>query len=111
MSKKTVVSVDLLCSKCKKKAMKLVANIEGINSIVADSSKSTLTVVGEADPVKIIKNVRKYRKSAQIVSIGAPPKQDEKKDEQKGFIPYIPRCQKCDVWYVVGEDYNPCSIL
>ncbi|KAF5182278.1 hypothetical protein FRX31_028135 [Thalictrum thalictroides] len=62
--------------------MKLVADIEGINSIVADSSKSTLTVVGEADPVKIIKNVRKYRKSAQIVSIGAPPKQDEKKDEQ-----------------------------
>ncbi|KAL5704710.1 hypothetical protein ACHQM5_023100 [Ranunculus cassubicifolius] len=105
---KTVVSVDILCSKCKKKAMKLVAGLEGINSIVADSAKSTLTVVGEADPVHIIKKVRKFRKNAQFVSIGAPPKVEEKKEVST----YVPKtCQKCDVWYVVGEDYHYCSIM
>ncbi|OVA08747.1 Heavy metal-associated domain [Macleaya cordata] len=107
---KSVVSVDLLCSKCKKKVMKLIAGIEGINSIVLDPTKSTVTVIGEADPVQIIKKVRKFRKSAEFISIG--PSKDEKKDEKKDVYPYVPRtCQKCDVWYVVGEDYNYCSIL
>ncbi|KAK6938851.1 Heavy metal-associated domain, HMA [Dillenia turbinata] len=108
-SQKTILSVDLLCSKCRKKVMKLMATIEGINSIVLDPSKSTVTVIGEADPLKIIKKARKFRKSAEIVSIG-PPK-EEKKDE-KDIIPSLPRmCQKCDVWYVVREDFSYCNIL
>ncbi|XAR64140.1 hypothetical protein NMG60_11024371 [Bertholletia excelsa] len=100
MSKKTVVSVDLLCSKCRLKVMKLVSTIEGINSIVLDPSKSTVTVV-----------VRKFRRSAQIMSLG-PPK-DDKKDDKKDAIPSLPRtCQKCDVWYVIDHDaYNFCHIL
>lgn len=107
---KTVVSVDLLCSKCRKKVMKLISTVEGINSIVLDPSKNTVTVIGEADPVCIIKKVRKFRSSAQIISIG-PPK-EEKKDEKKEAILSLPRtCQKCDVWYVVGQDYTPCHIL
>ena len=91
--------------------MKLIAMIEGITSIVLDPSKNTVTVVGEADPVKIINKVRKFRKSARIESIG-PPK-DEKKDEKKDAIPYTPKtCQRCDVWYVINEDpYRYCSIL
>lgn len=111
MKKKTVVSVELLCSKCKKKVMKLIARIEGVNSIVLDSSKSQATVIGDADPAMILKKVRKFRKSAAFVSIG-PPK-EEKKDEKKDPVAYVPKtCQKCEVWYVFGEDdYNPCSIL
>ncbi|KAF8377913.1 hypothetical protein HHK36_031301 [Tetracentron sinense] len=103
-----LVSVELLCSKCRKKVMKLIAGIEGITSIVLDASKSTVTIIGEADPVKIIKEVRKFRKSAEVVSIG-PPK-DEKKDV---IYPHLPNtCHRCDVWYVLREDsYNPCSIL
>lgn len=91
--------------------MKLIAGIEGINSIVLDSTKSTVTVVGDADPVQIIKKVRKFKKTAEFVSIGAF--KDEKKDDlKKDVYPYFPKtCQRCDVWYVVGEDYNYCSIL
>lgn len=90
--------------------MKLISTVEGINSIVLDPSKNTVTVIGEADPVCIIKKVRKFRSSAQIISIG-PPK-EEKKDEKKEAILSLPRtCQKCDVWYVVGQDYTPCHIL
>ncbi|KAK7291205.1 hypothetical protein RIF29_06160 [Crotalaria pallida] len=125
MSKKTVVSVELLCSKCKQKVMKLIASVEGITSIVLDPAKNTVTVVGEADPVRIIKRVRKFRKSASIVSIGPPKeekkdekkevkKDDNKKDEKKvAAIPHAPNlCHRCVVWYVIPEDnYGYCSIM
>ncbi|KAI6688812.1 hypothetical protein NL676_025640 [Syzygium grande] len=113
MSKKTIVSVELLCSKCRLKVMKLVATVEGITSIVLDPSKNTVTVIGEADPAKIIKKVRKFRKSARFVSIG-PPKEDKKDEKKYSVIPQIPKtCQRCDVWHVVAEDryYNYCSIM
>ena len=105
---KTVVSVQLLCSKCRQKVMKLIATIEGITSIVLDPSKNTVTVIGEADPVKIICKVRKFRKSASIMSVGPP--REEKKDM---VIPCTPKvCQRCDVWYVVSDDfYGYCTIM
>ncbi|KAH7567234.1 hypothetical protein JRO89_XS07G0035900 [Xanthoceras sorbifolium] len=111
LAMKTIVSVELLCSKCRQKVMKLIAKVEGVTSIVIDPSKNTVTVIGEADPVKIIKKVREFRKSASIVSIG-PPK-EEKKDEKKAVIAITPQtCQRCDVWYVVGDDYyRYCSIM
>lgn len=88
--------------------MKLIATIEGITSIVLDPPKNTVTVIGEADPVTVIEKVRKFRRSAAVVSVG-PPKVEEKKD----VVLCAPKtCQRCDVWYVVGEDYYPhCSIL
>lgn len=90
--------------------MKLIATIEGITSIVLDPSKSTVTVIGEADPVKIIKKVRKFRKSAAVISVG-PPK-EEKKDDKKDVSYSTKTCQRCDVWYVIGEDYySYCSIM
>ena len=114
LMQKTVVSVELLCSKCRQKVMKLISSIEGITSVALDPSKNTATVIGEADPVKIIKQVRKFKKSAMIVSIG-PPK-DEKKDDKSVsshvYIHSLPKiCQGCDAWYLVGEDYHICSIL
>lgn len=95
--------------------MKLVADIEGTNSIVLDSSKNTATVIGEADPVTIIKKVRKFRKSAEFVSVGPPKdeKKDEKKVEKKDDCLDLPMtCHRCDTWYVINEDvYGYCSIL
>ncbi|XP_076924935.1 heavy metal-associated isoprenylated plant protein 43-like [Bidens hawaiensis] len=126
---KTVLSVDLNCKKCRKKVMTLISSIEGIVSIVLDVSKSTATVTGEADPVSIIRKVRKSRKSAHIVTVGPAKeeKKDDKKDDKKdakkcekkdseahsGVVPATPRtCHRCDVWYVVNQDYlHPCNIL
>ncbi|KAK6278054.1 hypothetical protein POUND7_018377 [Theobroma cacao] len=123
MSKKTILSVELLCPRCRQKVMKLISDVVGITSIVLDPSKNTVTVTGEADPVKIIKKVRKFRKHASIVSIAAAKdekkdekkveKKDEKKDDRRDLVVYTPKtCHKCDVWYVVGDDlYTYCSIL
>ncbi|KAG7024186.1 hypothetical protein SDJN02_13000, partial [Cucurbita argyrosperma subsp. argyrosperma] len=61
--------------------------------------KNTITVIGEADPVKVIKKVRKFRKYAAILSVG--PAKEEKKDgkkESKDVISHLPKtCCKCDV--------------
>lgn len=92
--------------------MKQVATIEGITSIVLDPSKSTVTVIGEADPVDIIKKVRQFRRSATIISIG-PSKDDTKKDSSTcTAYPQMPStCQRCDVWYIARDGYNFCSIM
>ncbi|MFS7972400.1 putative heavy metal-associated domain, HMA, heavy metal-associated domain superfamily [Helianthus anomalus] len=102
--------------------MMLISSIKGIDSIVLDVSKNTATVIGEADPVSIIRKVRKCRKSAHIVSVG-PAKEEKKKDvkkdekkEEKKDVVVVPStrrtCHRCDVWYVVDQDYNnPCNIL
>uniref|UniRef100_A0A2P2JVT7 Uncharacterized protein LOC107261395 n=1 Tax=Rhizophora mucronata TaxID=61149 RepID=A0A2P2JVT7_RHIMU len=118
MSKETVVSVEMLCSKCRQKVMHFVAQIEGITSIVLEPSKNTVTVIGEADPVRIIKNVRKVRRSASIVSIGAPKgkKDDSSKwgeTSKECVVLYGPQiCKRCDAWYVVDDPlYSYCSIL
>ncbi|KAF2293305.1 hypothetical protein GH714_000027 [Hevea brasiliensis] len=115
MSEKTVVSVELLCSKCRQKVMKLIATIEGITSIVLDPSKNTVTVIGEADPVKIINKVRKFRRSATILSIG-PAKEEKKEDKdslkkemivKEMIVPYAPRaCQRCDVCEIEIWDFS-----
>nr|GMD89826.1 heavy metal-associated isoprenylated plant protein 2-like [Ipomoea batatas] len=63
------------------------------------ATKSTVTVIGEADPVCIIKQVRKFRKSANITSIGAPEpekkkyeknEKDDKKEEKKDVTCSLP---------------------
>ncbi|KAK8642416.1 hypothetical protein V6N13_011760 [Hibiscus sabdariffa] len=119
---KTVLSVELFCPKCRQNVMKVISDVVGITSIALDASKNTVTVTGEADPFKIIKKVRKFRKHASIVSIGAvedekkkkeEEKKKDKKDDTKELIIYTPKtCQKCEVWYVVRDDfYHHCSIL
>ncbi|KAK8646491.1 hypothetical protein V6N13_120275 [Hibiscus sabdariffa] len=129
---KTVLSVELFCPKCRQNVMKVIADVVGITSIALDASKNTVTVTGEADPFKIIKKVRKFRKHASIVSIGTvedekkkkeeekkkkeeekKKEEKDKKDETKEVIVYTPKtCQKCEVWYVVPDDfYHHCSIL
>ena len=95
--------------------MKLIASVEDINSIALDPPKDTVTVIGEADPVRIIKKLRKCIKSAKIVSTGPHKEEKEEKKDPKKVEPIIcsPRlCRRCEVWYVIPEDnYGYCSIM
>lgn len=113
------MSVELKCCKCQQKVMQLVSAVEGITSIVLDPPKNTVTVIGQADPVKIINKVRKFSRTAEIMSIG--PAKEEKKDEKKEVkkecvalptMPFTRTCERCDVWYLVHQDtFGHCSIL
>lgn len=46
-----------------------VMHFTGVESIQVDSSKGTVTVIGEADPVEVAKKIRKFQKNAGIVTV------------------------------------------
>ncbi|XP_022741801.1 heavy metal-associated isoprenylated plant protein 43-like [Durio zibethinus] len=92
MVKKTVLKVDISCHKCKKKLLKAISGLQGIDKIEVDAAKGTISVTGDADQYEIIVRTRKAGKFVEPVSVGpppAPPKQeprkkpDEKKSEPK----------------------------
>ncbi|KAL6011383.1 hypothetical protein ACLOJK_001829 [Asimina triloba] len=140
MVQRTVLKVDISCEKCKKKVLKAVSGLQGVDKIELDGAKGTVTITGNADPLEIITRTRKTGKLIEVVSIGpppAPPKQDggggqkkpeEKKPEQDKkqqtdqkaqaqFLPPLhvpPYCPVCDHMRTHMETYDApasCSIL
>ncbi|KAG5241181.1 heavy-metal-associated domain-containing family protein [Salix suchowensis] len=73
MVQRTVLKADISCQKCKKKFLKAVSSLEGVDTIEVDQGKGTLTVTGDADPYDIILRSRKTGKHVEVVSIGPPP--------------------------------------
>lgn len=94
MLQRTVVTVELVGSRCRQKVMKLIATFKGITSIVLDLAKNTVTVIGEADPVRTIKKVRKFRKSAAIECWSYQGREEgRKKRKRKRMLLFrIPNC-------------------
>ncbi|KAK3025019.1 hypothetical protein RJ639_044628 [Escallonia herrerae] len=80
---KTVLKVDITCEKCKKKLLKAVSGLQGVDKIEIDGAKGTLTVTGETDPYEIIVRTKKAGKFVEVVSIGPPPAPPKKPDEKK----------------------------
>ncbi|KAL5972355.1 hypothetical protein ACLOJK_041609 [Asimina triloba] len=60
MKKKIVVKVQMACEKCRIKAKKIAASIEGVISIAVDGKdQEQLVVTGEGvDPVKLASKLR-----------------------------------------------------
>ncbi|KAL5215175.1 hypothetical protein ABZP36_004327 [Zizania latifolia] len=73
MSKRTVLKVDTSCVKCKRKVLRAVSGLQGVDKIEIDSEKSTMTVTGSVDPVDVIERTRKAGKRADVLTIGPPP--------------------------------------
>lgn len=132
MVQKTVLKIDVSCEKCKKKILKAVSGLPGIEKIEIDGAKGTLSVTGNADPYEVIVRSRKAGKFAEVISIGPPPappkpdgpkKPEEKKPEPKGPKPHMygppsplicPCCQRYShvVHVTRREEPTPqCSIL
>ncbi|CAL2276005.1 unnamed protein product [Prunus armeniaca] len=106
---KTVIKVTINCQLCKKDVLKAVTKLPGIDTVAVDGQKGTLTVVGDVDPVLVVKRLRKIGKTAQIISVG-PPKPPEPKPS---LLLLPPCCNQCEL---VGFRYAPydgglCNIL
>ncbi|KAL8267639.1 hypothetical protein R6Q59_001437 [Mikania micrantha] len=119
MVQKTVLKVRLTCEKDRKKILKSVAGLHGVDKIEIDTAKDTLAVTGDADPYEIIVHARKVNKCVEVVTIGPPPKKPEEPKKPPPCIPcnctHMPHsCYACGPLAVVHTTHDPyttCSIM
>ncbi|XP_014513187.1 heavy metal-associated isoprenylated plant protein 39-like [Vigna radiata var. radiata] len=77
---KVVLQVELLDDKTKKKAMKAVSKISGVESVSMEMKEQKLTLIGDMDAVVVVEKLRKLCYT-EILSYG--PAKVEKKDNKK----------------------------
>ncbi|CAN0877374.1 Heavy metal-associated isoprenylated plant protein 28 [Linum grandiflorum] len=63
----TEIQVRVDCNGCVQKVKKALHGITGIYDLYVDFSQQKLTIIGSADPEKIVRAIRKTRKTAIIV--------------------------------------------
>ncbi|KAJ8752857.1 hypothetical protein K2173_008592 [Erythroxylum novogranatense] len=114
--KKIVLKLELHVEGDKNKVMKAVSRLSasGIESISVEMKAGKLTVVGDIDPVYVVKKFRKFCR-LEILSV-APAKDDEKKKEEKekekdkdshlAYSYYYPNYY----YRVIEENPNACII-
>eukprot|EP01018_Ginkgo_biloba_P027503 Gb_38912 [translate_table: standard] len=112
--KKMVLKLEIHDESSKRKALKVVAGVEGVDSVSIDMKEKKITVIGEADPVFLTGKLRKFGHT-ELESVG--PAKEEKKDEKKNekaatppTIVYLPSNYGYSDNVVSDENPNACVI-
>ncbi|KAM4118700.1 hypothetical protein ACJW30_03G001300 [Castanea mollissima] len=103
--KKIVIKVNINCQICKTEVLKAVTKLTGIDKVSVDGEKGMLTIVGEVDPVLVVRNLKKIGKVPEIISVG-PPKPPEYCEEFK-----FRECRPCPPssfnwsFFIIGQQW------
>ncbi|TJX48471.1 cation transporter [Soehngenia saccharolytica] len=80
--KKIVLKLSLLDDESRKrKALKVAAGVEGVDSVAVDMKEKKMTVIGVVDPVYLTSKLRKFG-FTELLSVG-PAKEEKKEGEKK----------------------------
>ncbi|GLJ10206.1 hypothetical protein SUGI_0124080 [Cryptomeria japonica] len=101
--KKMVLQLTIENEKSKRKALKVVAKVEGVDSVAVDMETKKMTVTGKADPVNVTSKLRKSGFShAQLLSvelIKEEKAEGENKDVEIAAIPNVLYVQRPHYYY------------
>ncbi|CAI9118995.1 OLC1v1020645C4 [Oldenlandia corymbosa var. corymbosa] len=78
----TEIQVRMDCNGCVQKIKKALHGINGICELYIDFPQQKITIIGWADPEKIVKAIKKTRKTAIICSHSEPPDDDHRQQTQ-----------------------------
>ncbi|WVY92279.1 hypothetical protein V8G54_037793 [Vigna mungo] len=122
MMQKIVIKVQVASEKCRKKAMVIAAECQGVESIEIDEECSEIVVTGdEVDPFCLTKQMKKKFRHATLKHVeyikGGGEEDDQEEDETIAEKIYPPFCAICSTSiiqpaFIVYDPYpNNCSIL
>ncbi|CAI9261655.1 unnamed protein product [Lactuca saligna] len=110
--KKVVYGVGVHDDKCKRKAMKAISSLEGIQSIDMNMKDKKLTIVGVVNPVCGYKKLTKVCHT-EILIVEPAKKQTvetkSKQNEPKFQVQYNP-CTSHGYYVTIEENPNRCVI-
>nr|XP_023887955.1 heavy metal-associated isoprenylated plant protein 2-like [Quercus suber] len=106
LAEKIVIKVNINCQICKTDVLKAVTKLTGIDEESVDGEKGMLTIVGDVEPVLVVRNLKKIGKVPAIISVG-PPKPPEYCEEFKfrECRPCPPSCKECKLIFT-AYPYN-----
>ncbi|KAL9237346.1 hypothetical protein vseg_011906 [Gypsophila vaccaria] len=96
--KKVVLKLDVYDEKSKRKAMRMVSSLSGLDSLSMDMKEKKLTLIGDIDPVIIVSKLRKVYET-ELISVGPVKEPEKKKDEPKKAEPKDQAQMKANIVY------------
>ncbi|KAF8044068.1 hypothetical protein BT93_A2138 [Corymbia citriodora subsp. variegata] len=102
-----IIEVGWSNEKSKKKAIKIVSKNQDVESFSVDDDNKRLTLIGEMDPVTLVKKMRRDFSKVEIVAMNQRVPEAPPQEPQPSYgHPYYPNPQPSAPPYWAGDGYH-----